>query len=111
MGSQLDHHIPALNLHRIHRYLSSRRTSFSRFWIPLPPVPRTNNLAVRNHALAKRAAAMQTDVVHGGDLAIHVRYANALAAAGKFFCFVDGREFGLRGKFSEHYPYSIFITN
>src|ERR1035438_398870 len=101
MGSQLDQHILALKLHRIYRHPSPRRPSLTRLRVPLPPVPRTNNLAARNHALAKRAAAMQTDVVHGGDLAIHVRYANALAAAGKFFCFVDGREFGLRGKFSE----------
>src|SRR5208282_2587378 len=42
--SQLDHHIPALNFHRIHGNLSSRRTSLTGLRIPLPSMPRANHL-------------------------------------------------------------------
>src|SRR5580704_2233450 len=97
MGSHLDQHIPALNLHRIHRNPSPRGPSLARLRIPLPAMPRANNFPARNHTLPQWPSAMQADVIHGADLAVYVGDADSLAAAGEFFGFVQSGEFGLGG--------------
>jgi len=60
-------------------------------------VPRANQLAVGDHALSKRAAAMQADVVHRGDSAIHICDADFFFAALEFLGIIFGGEFGLGG--------------
>src|ERR1700686_3642088 len=102
MCSHFDQHIPTLNLHRIHRHLSPRRTSLTRLRIPFPPMPRTDNLPSRDHALPKRPAAMQADVIHSADLAVHIGNTDGLAIAEEFLGFVGSRKIGLRGEFGEH---------
>src|SRR6266576_4092551 len=101
MCSHFDQYIPTLNLHRIHRTLSPRRPSLARLRIPFPPMPRTNNLTSRDHALTKRPAAMQTDVIHGANFAVHISNADGLIAAREFFGFVGGGEIGLSGDLYE----------
>ncbi len=64
-------------------------------------MPWAHNLPVFNHALPQRPAAVQADVVHGRDGAVHVSHADGLIAAGKFSGFVIGGEFGLGGEFGE----------
>src|SRR5208282_801218 len=93
--SKLDQHVAALNLHRVHRDLRTRRSSLACLRIPLPAVPWANYFPAGDHALAERASAMQADVIHGADFAIHVGDTNGLRAAGKFFSFVKAGEFGL----------------
>src|SRR5271155_2787280 len=97
MASDLDQHIPALNLYRINRNPSPRSPSLARLRVPLPAMPGTNNFASRDYALAERAAAMQADVIHGADFAVYVGDADGLAAAGEFFGLVGGGEVGLGG--------------
>jgi len=70
--------------------------------IPLPKMPRAKNLAVLHHSLPQWATAMQADILHRGDGSIHIGNADHLAAAGKFFGLVWGREFGFRGELGEH---------
>jgi hypothetical protein len=64
-------------------------------------VPGADNFATFDHSLPQRPAAMQADVVHGAVGTVHVGDADRLLAAGKFFGFVGGREFGLSSKFGE----------
>src|SRR5450755_4514894 len=99
---RIDKHIPALNLHPIHGHLRPRRTRLARLRVPLPAMPRANNLPARDHALPQRSSAMQADIVHGTDLAINVGDADRLVAAGKFFRFVDAGELLQGGNFGEH---------
>src|ERR1700674_3283527 len=110
MCSHFDQHIPTLNLHRIHRHLSPRRTSLTRLRIPFPPMPRTDNLPSRDHALPKRPAAMQADVIQGADFAVHIGDADGLVAAGEFFGFVGSRKVGLRGEFGEHSSWLLALS-
>src|SRR5260370_24423603 len=97
----LDQHIPALNLHRIHRHLSSRRPSLARLRIPFPAMPRANDFPTRDHALPKRPSAMQANVIHGTDFAVHVGDTDGLVATGEFFGFVACGEIRLSGDFNE----------
>jgi hypothetical protein len=98
----IDQHLPALNLHRIHRHLRPRRPGLARLRIPLPSMPWTNNLPSRNYPLPQRPAAMQANIIHGVDLAIHVGEANDLTEAGKLFRFINAGKFSLGGKSREH---------
>ncbi len=70
-------------------------------WVPGPAVPGAYHLATFDHSLPQRAAAMQANVVHGAVGAVYVGYADGFRAAGKFFGFVGGREFGLAGELRE----------
>src|ERR1700686_5094083 len=110
MGSQLDQHIPALNLHRIHRQLCPRRPRLARLRIPFPPMPRTDNLPSRDHALPKRPAAMQADVIHSADFAVNVGDADGLVAAGEFFGLFERGKVGLRSKFGEHSSWLLALS-
>ena len=57
-------------------------------------MPRADDFAAFDHSLPQWPAAMQADVVHGAVRTIHVRYADGLRSARKFFGFVRGRKFG-----------------
>jgi hypothetical protein len=70
-------------------------------------MPRTDHFAIFDNALAERASAMEADVLHGADLAIHVGNANRLVAAGEFSGFVGGGKVGLGRDFREHSVHSI----
>src|ERR1035441_9404482 len=91
----IDQHIPALNFQGVHGHLSPRRTGLARLRVQLPAMPGTNNFPSSNHALTERASAMQANVIHGADFAVHVGHADGLVATGKFFGFVGTGEFGL----------------
>src|SRR6202158_4691490 len=110
MCLDLDQHISALNLHRIHRQLRPRRPSLARLRIPFPPMPRTDNLPSRDDALPKRSSAMQADVIHGADFAVNVGDADGLVAAREFFGFVGSRKVGLRGEFGEHSSWQLALS-
>src|SRR6266568_6388966 len=45
---------------------------FAGFGIVLPAVPGADDLAVLDHALTERTAAVQSDIVHGAVDAVHV---------------------------------------
>src|SRR5271165_1731371 len=102
MRSQFNHHVPTLNLHRIHRYLRARRAGLARLWVPRPAVPWADYLAALDHAFAQGTTAVQTGVLHGEDFAVHVGNADWLVAAGEFFGLVEGGKVGLSGEFGEH---------
>jgi hypothetical protein len=58
-------------------------------------VPRTDQFVSLDHALPQWTATMQANVVHGGDGAIHISYADYFVTQRKFFGFALGRKFGL----------------
>ena len=88
-----DHHIPVFNLQRIHCNLRARvMRSLASLRIPLPAVPGTDHLVAFNHSLPQRPAAMQADVVHGGDRPIHIGDADDFVAERKFFGFAYREE-------------------
>jgi hypothetical protein len=105
--SDVDQHIRTLDLHRIDCELRSERAGLAGLWIPSPAMPRTDHFATFDHALAKRAAAMKADVIHGADFAIYIGDANRLLAAGEFFGFVRGGKVGLCRNFRKHSVHSI----
>src|SRR5581483_12168473 len=71
------------------------------FRIPGPRMPRADDLAIFDHALSERAAAVQACVVHGREGAIDVGNADFFIAALKFLSFIRGGQFGLSGEFDE----------
>ena len=102
--TQLDfnQHVAVFDLQRVD---SNLRAGILRcltgFWIPRPTVPWTHYFAAFDHSLPQGAAAMEADIVHGAVGAAHVGDADGLVAAGKFFGFIGGREFGFGGEFSD----------
>src|ERR1700683_1322558 len=92
--SQLDQHIPALNLHRIYANLVPQWPSRTRLRIPSPAVPGTDHLPALNHSPPKRPPAMQADIIHGADLAVDIGDAHSLFTARKFFGFVRKGQLG-----------------
>src|SRR5579864_3779769 len=69
--------------------------------IVLPSMPRTNDLAVGNHALPQRPSPVNANVIHGGERAVHIGQANHLLAGGKLFGFVRRGQFALAGDFDK----------
>src|SRR5437588_10240227 len=65
--------------------------------IVLPAMPGTNHLAAVNDSLAQRPAAVQANVIHGGDGAAHVGHADNLFFASEFPRFVLRRQFVASG--------------
>jgi len=64
-------------------------------------VPRANQLVAFEDALSQRPAAMQANVIHGGDGPIHVGNADDLITTRKFSGFAFRRKFGLGGELDE----------
>src|SRR5882672_3445165 len=95
-------HITVFNLQWIHgNFHAGVLLGGAGLWVVLPAVPGAHDLAAFDHSLAQRAAAMETDIVHGAVGAVHIRDADGLVAAGEFFGFVGGWEFGFGGELDE----------
>src|SRR5690349_6976019 len=95
---QIDQHIPILNLDRIHLDLGSGIVrGFSGLSVKRPTMPGTNNLAAFDHSLAERAAAVEANVTHGSNSAVHVGDADCFFTAREFFGFVVTGKVGLCG--------------
>ena len=95
-------HFPVFNFQRINSDSSVRIVrGFAGSWIPLPAMPGAHDLSALDHSLPQRAATVQADVIHRAVISVDVGDTDGLVAAGKFFGFVDGGEFGLRGELDE----------
>ena len=100
---QLNHHIVAFDLHRIHGQLSSGIVlRLARLRIPTPAVPWADQLIPFDHALPQRSPAVQANVIHSRDSPIHFGNTDHSIATGKFFGFALRRKLGLRSELSEH---------
>src|SRR6266404_2471197 len=102
----LDQHFPTLDLHRIHSHLRPRRLRLPRLRIPRPTVPRADHFPAFDHPFSQRTAAVQADVVHGTDFAIHVGDADHPVTAGEFLGFIGGGQFGLKCEFDKWHDVS-----
>src|SRR5262252_4887266 len=98
----LDQDFVIFNLYGINGNLRSRRSGLPRLRIPCPAVPRADDLAVFDHALAERSSHVETDIIHRVNLSVDVGDADRLVAAGKFFGFVRGGKVGLGREFGKH---------
>ena len=66
--------------------------------IKLPAMPGTDYFVALDEPLSERAPAVQTYVVHGGDLPMNVGHADGPAGAGEFSHFSFPRQISLGGK-------------
>jgi urease beta subunit len=69
--------------------------------IPLPTVPRADQLIPFDCALPQRPAAVQANIIHRGNRPVHIGNANHFVATRKFLGFAFRRKFGLRGQLNE----------
>jgi len=102
--TQLDfnQHVAIFDLQRVNSNLRAGiLRGFAGLWIPRPAMPGAHYFAAFDHSLPQGAAAMEADIIHGAVGAVHVGDADGLVAAGKFFGFVGGREFGCGGELDE----------
>ena len=74
-------------------------------------MPGADDFAAFDHSLPQGSAAMQADIVHGAECAVHVGDADGFIAAGKFLGFVAGREFGFGGDLREAGHESVVGTS
>src|SRR5438309_726719 len=100
--SQLNHHIPVLDLDRINGDPGVGIVGgLAGLRVVLPAVPGTDKLVAFDNSLAQGAAAMQADIVHRRDGAVHVSDADHSFANSEFFGFTFRREVGLSGELDE----------
>jgi hypothetical protein len=64
-------------------------------------MPRANNFALLDCSFPERTANVEANVVHRAELAVHVRNADGLFAAGEFFGSVGGGKFRFAGDLRE----------
>jgi len=57
-------------------------------------MPRADHLATFDYTLAEWASAVQADIIHGADFAVHVGDADGLVATGGFFGLIVGGQVG-----------------
>src|ERR1035438_9457960 len=101
-GSQLNHDLSVFHLQRVNLELEVRAVDrLSGLRIPLPSMPRADQLVPLDRSLPQRTATMQTHVVHGADDSVYIGYAYHLGATGKLLGFAFGRKSGLVGQFDE----------
>jgi len=94
--SNFYHHFAVFNFQGIDGNLRAGIVcGFAGLRIPLPAVPRADELVALDHALSQRAAAVQAHVVHRRNGSVHVGDADDSVAAGKFLGFAFGGKFGL----------------
>jgi hypothetical protein len=69
--------------------------------IPLPSMPRADQLVPLDRSLPQRTATMQAHVVHGADDSVYIGYAYHLGATGKLLGLAFGGKSGLVGQSDE----------
>src|SRR5579872_5500956 len=98
----INQHILAFHLDGIHGQAESRTVAcLPGLRVPLPAMPGANHLVVHDDALAQGAAAVQANVVHGGNGSVHVGDAHHFFANGEFFGFARLGQIGFGGNASE----------
>lgn len=104
MPLNLDHHSAVFDLDWINSNPGIWIVNgLSGFGVILPAMPRADKFVTFDHSLPKRPTAVQADIVHSGDGAVHVGNADDSIADGEFLGFSFGREFGFGGQFGERH--------
>jgi hypothetical protein len=103
---KMDHYIFPFDRHRIHRHSGMVIVrSGSGLNIEHPSMPGTNDFVSLDEPLAERPAAMQADIVHRGDLPIHVSHTNYAVTNRNFRSFSLSRKLRRGAKTDERHRY------